>query len=136
MANALYGKGKESLLKGEIDLVNAEAKVLLVASSYAVDIDNHQFVSDVGLSNIVNRSDKLDNATVTLGVFDAENETIEDYGNSGFHYLIIYIDSGDDTTSRLLVYIDTATGLPVTSTDNTISITIQWSDLASKIFAL
>jgi len=136
MANALYGKAKESLLSGEVDLSSDAVKFLMVSSDYVVAVDTHEFVSDIGSGNIVARSGELDNKTVTLGVFDADNESVEEYGNSGFEYLILYVDSGSDATSRLLAYIDTADGLPVAATDGVASIAIQWSNEASKIFAL
>lgn len=136
MANALYGKAKESLLSGEVDLTSNTVKFLMVSSDYVVAIDTHEFVSDIGSGNIVARSGELDNKTVTLGVFDADNETVEEYGNSGFEYVILYADSGNDATSRLLAYIDTADGLPVAATNGTASVAIQWSNAASKIFAL
>jgi len=136
MANALYNKAKESFLKSEINLLNDAVKVLLVNSGYIVDLDSHQYVSDVGAANIVARSDGIDNKSVTLGTFDAENETIEDYGSSGFSYLILYTDSGSDQTSELVAYIDTASGLPVAPTSSTVSIAVEWSNEISKIFTL
>jgi len=136
MSNILYSLAKESLLKGEINLVNDDVKVLFVKNSYTLNADIHQFVADIGNENIAARSTVLDGKSVTLGTFDAENETVENYGTSGFSYIIIYVDTGDDSTSPLLAYIDTATGLPVQSTSSEVSITIQWSDLSSKIFTL
>jgi len=136
MSNILYSLAKESLLKGEINLVNDDLKVLFVKNSYTLNADIHQFVADIGNENIAARSTVLDGKSVTLGTFDAENETVENYGTSGFSYIIIYVDTGDDSTSPLLAYIDTATGLPVQSTSSEVSITIQWSDLSSKIFTL
>ena len=136
MSNILYSLAKESLLKGEINLVNNDVKVLLVKNSYTLNADTHQFVADIGNENIAARSTVLDGKSVTLGTFDAENETVENYGTSGFSYIIIYVDTGDDSTSLLLAYIDTAIGLPVQSTSSEVSITIQWSDLSNKIFTL
>jgi hypothetical protein len=136
MANLLYPSMKEDFLNGTINLLSVSLRVALVRDGYVVDASSDQFVSDVGSANIAARSDVLENITITDGVLDAENETIVEYGNSGFSYLIIYEDTGNDSTSRLIAYIDTADGLPVNSTAETISITIQWSDLITKIFSL
>lgn len=136
MANAIYKKAKESFLKSEIDLIDDVVKLLFVSSDYVVDIDSHQYVSDIGSENIVARSEALDSKTVTLGTFDADNETVEDYGTSGFSYVILYADSGSDSSSELIAYIDTAQGLPVVATSSTVSIAIEWSNDASKIFTL
>lgn len=136
MANQLYSNAKESFLSGSLNLNAVSIKVALVKSGYIVDIDNHHYVSDIGSSYIAARSESLTSVTTTDGILDAENETIENYGNSGFDYMVIYESTGDDSTSRLIAYIDTADGLPVASTVDSISITIQWSDLITKIFSL
>jgi len=136
MANQLYTSMKEDFLNGSINLSSVSVRVLLVKSSYSVDIDNDRYVSDIGSGNIAGRSNNLDNVTITDGIFDAENETIENYGTEGFSYLVLYESTGDDSTSRLIAYMDTGSGLPVTGTTETISVTIQWSDLLTKIFSL
>jgi len=136
MANQLYKGIKEDFLNGTINLLSVNLRVALVKNGYSIDIDNDQYVSDVGSENIAARSNILEKISITDGILDAENETIENYGTSGFDYLIIYESTGDDSTSRLIAYIDTGDGLPVASTSETISITIQWSDLVTKIFSL
>lgn len=136
MANQLYKGIKEDFLNGTINLLSVNLRVALVKNGYSIDVDNDQYVSDVGSENIAARSNILENISITDGILDAENETIENYGTSGFDYLIIYESTGDDSTSRLIAYIDTGDGLPVASTSETISITIQWSDLVTKIFSL
>ena len=136
MANALYNSAKEYFITGGMDVSNGNVKVLLVKSTYSVDLVNHEFVSDIGSSNIAARSDQLDNTTVTDGVFDASNETVESIGLDGFDYVILYSDTGDDSTSKLIAYIDTGEGLPVSSNSTSIDITIKWSDEPSRIFSL
>lgn len=136
MANQLYKNIKEDFLSGSINLTTISIKVALVKSGYVMDIDNDQYLSDIGSSNIAATSDVLTSISITDGVFDAENETVAEYGTEGFDYLVIFEDTGTSNTSRLIAYIDTGDGLPVNSSNGTISITIQWSDLVSKIFAL
>jgi len=136
VANQLYKNIKEDFLSGSINLTTISIKVALVKSGYVMDIDNDQYLSDIGSSNIAATSDVLTSISITDGVFDAENETVAEYGTEGFDYLVIFEDTGTSNTSRLIAYIDTGDGLPVNSSNGTISITIQWSDLVSKIFAL
>lgn len=136
MANALYAKAKEALLEGLLDLTDNNIKVALVKNTYSVNLNSHEFLSDISGSAIVATSNVLTGKSTSLGIFDAENITIEDYGNSGFAYLIIYRDTGTAATSRLIAYIDTATGLPVSATADVISITINWSNDTYKIFGL
>jgi len=136
VANQLYKNIKEDFLSGSINLTTISVKVALVKSGYVIDIDNDQYLSDIGSSNIAATSNALTSITIADGVFDAENETVEEYGTEGFDYLVIFEDTGTSNTSRLIAYIDTGDGLPVNSSNDAISITIQWSDLVSKIFAL
>jgi len=136
MANQLYSNIKEDFLNGTINLLSSDIRILLVKSGYSLDVSTDQYVSDIGSANIAGRSGSLDSVTISGGVLDAENETIEDYGTEGFDYLVMYESTGDDTTSRLIAYFDTAAGLPVAGTSGSISITIQWSDLITKIFSL
>lgn len=136
MANALYTKAKEAFLEGLLDLTDDTLKVCLVKNTYTVNLDSHQYLSDIGVSNIAATSPAISGKTTTNGIFDAENITIEDYGTSGFHYLVLFKDTSVASTSTLIAYIDTAEGLPVSSSASTISITINWSNAITKIFTL
>jgi len=136
MSNQLYTSMKEDFLAGGINLSSASIRVALVKAGYTVDIDNDRYVSDIGTANIAGRSGNLDKVSITDGIFDAENETIEDYGTEGFSYMVMYEHTGNDATSRLIAYLDTGIGLPVASTTESISVTIKWSDLLTKIFSL
>lgn len=136
MSNALYTKAKEALLEGLLDLTDDTLKICLVKSTYTVNLSDHQYLSDIGSSNIAATSTSLLGKTTSNGIFDAENLTIEDYGTSGFNYLVLFKDTGVASTSRLIAYIDTADGLPVSSSSSTISITINWSNAINKIFTL
>lgn len=136
MANALYAKAKQALLEGLLDLTDNTIKVILVKNTYFVDINSHEFLSDISEAHITGTAVTLSTKTTTNGIFDADNALFENYGNSGFSYLIIYKDTGTRATSRLIAYIDTATGLPVASTTDPISVTINWSNDTYKIFGL
>ena len=49
--------------------------------------------------------------------------------------LVIFNDTGTDTTSRLVAWFDTATGLPTSGTSVT-SVTVTWDNGSNKIFSL
>jgi len=136
MANALYRKAKEGLLEGVFDLTDNNIKVALVKNTYSVNIDTHEHLSDIAESAVAATTGLLTDKTTSSGIFDADNITVENYGTSGFSYLVLYKDTGNRSTSKLLAYIDTATGLPVSSTVDPISITISWSNEQYKIFSL
>jgi hypothetical protein len=58
------------------------------------------------------------------------------YDGSAFESLILYKDTQNDSTSRLLAYIDTATGIPFSGINATANITISWSNDSNKIISL
>jgi len=136
MANSLYAKGKEGLLEGLFDLTDNNIKIALVKNTYTVNLSTHEFLSSISEDSVAATTSLLAGKTTASGVFDADNITVEDYGTSGFAYLVLYKDTGVRSTSRLLAYIDTATGLPVAATASPISITINWSNEQYKIFSL
>lgn len=134
MANALYDGGREGILDGSIAMSTATIKALLATSSYTPNLGTHRNVSDVGSGNIVVRSVAFTSKTYTAGVFDSADVTYPAVTGSTAAYIILYADTGTDSTSRLIGLIDTATGLPVTPNGGDINIT--WDNGANKIFKL
>jgi|GEM_PF-1777482 len=137
MSNFIYGKTKESLLKGEINLSVIEIKILIINNSlYTPNQNVDQYVSDIPAGSIKKRSNALENVTVTLGVVDASDLIIGDYDGSAFNAVIGYQSSATDETSRLIFYVDTATGLPFTGSNSSSPITIVWENGPNKIISL
>jgi len=133
MANKLYPKGKEHLLAKDIDMADDTIKVVLVDVADYTYSDNHNALNDIPSAARVATA-TLASKTITNGVFDAANVTFLAVTGDPSEALVIYMDSGVESTSYLIAYIDTATGLPVTPNGG--DITVTWDDGASKIFAL
>lgn len=135
MANALYGPAKKAFLDGDIDLLSNDIKCVLVdQTGYTVDLTNHDFLNDIPASTRVATSGNLSSKDTTGGVFDAADVTFSSVSGDQFEYVIIYQDTGTETTSRLIAFFDTATGLPTTPGGG--DITITWDSGSNKIFAL
>lgn len=134
MANQWYGKALESFAGGGINWGSDNIKVLLATNGYTPSINTDQFVTDVSSGNIVARSGNLSSKSATLGVLNAANVTFTSVTGSQCPYVIVYKDSGTDSSSPLIVKIDTATGLPVTPNGG--DITVQWDTGSNKIAAL
>jgi hypothetical protein len=142
MANALFNKGREGFLTGEIDWDTAVIKVSLVRG-YTFDA-THQFVSDVtgAGGTLASTSSALASKTTTSGVADAADITFSAVAaNASNHSLLVYQSSAvtggaDVATSaqRLIGWIDTGTNLPVTTNGG--DVTVAWDNGASKIFKL
>lgn len=134
MASAWYPKFKEALLTGASNSnpSTGTVKVVLLSSTYSYSA-SHQYYSD--LTGVVASSTGLTTKSFTSGVFDADDITLTAVTGSAVTQLAVYIDTGTTTTSRLMLFIDTASsGLPVTPNGG--SILIQWDNGSAKIAAL
>lgn len=143
MANALYDLGREGFLSGEIDWDTAVIKAALVRG-YTPNLTTHKFVSDVtgAGGTLVSTSSALTSKTVTAGVGDAADPVFSAVAaGAAIQHLLIFQSSavgggGDVAASaqRVIVLIDTATGLPVTPNGG--DITVVFSSGADRIFRL
>ena len=133
MANALYSKAKESFLNGSINMVANTITIALVDTGVYTYSSSHQFRNEVSNSAVIS-STTLTNKTITNGVFDADDATFSSVTGANCEALLIFQDTGIQTTSRLVAYIDSATGLPILPNGG--DITVAFSSGSSKIFAL
>lgn len=143
MANALYPEAKETLINPTtlgttsataLDLNDDDIKVILVRGyTYSATHEDIDDVTGGGGGTIVATSSNLGSKTVANGTFDAGDVTFSAVSaGAACESLIVYKDTGTTSTSRLIAYIDTATGLPVTPNGG--DITVAWN--GSGIFAL
>lgn len=139
MANAIYNKYKEALLSGSAnsDLTTETVKVSLIDANTEVFTSTDEFYDDITDANCVVATATFTSKTVTDGVFDADNITFSsvDAANSDgdAEALLIWIDTGNTATSRLVAWMDTGiNGLPTTPDGD--DITVTWS--SSGIFKL
>lgn len=133
MANALYPKWKEALIQSSANSsLTGTVKAALVDTGTYTYSAAHEFLTS--LSGVVGTAQAI-GATKTYanGVFDGGDVTFSAATGSAVEALVLYIDTGTPSTSRLVAYIDTgATGLPVTPNGG--DITVTWN--AGGIFAL
>lgn len=141
MASALFAPGREGFLSGEIEWDGSDISASLVRG-YTFN-SAHKFVSEVTaaggtlVSTVV-----LASKTVTNGVADAADAVYTAVAaGAAIGAVVIYQSSAVRSTGavassaqRLICYIDTATGLPVTP--NGQNITVTWDNGTNKIFTL
>jgi len=134
MSNALYDKGRNAFATGDIDWVNDTVNLYLVdTEDYTVDLAAHEFLSAVpAAARVANVA--LAGKTAVAGVCDANDAILSSVTGDVSEALVLVKDTGNETTSRLIAYIDSATGLPVTPNGG--DITITWDNGANKIFKL
>jgi hypothetical protein len=114
MADTLYTTGRQGILDGSISVSTANVKCLLANSNYHPNPATDNFVSTIGNPSIVARSGNFTGKSVTGGVFSADHVIFPALSGQAVFYIVIYVDTGTDTTSRLIVFFDTALGVPFT----------------------
>lgn len=135
MTNVLYASAKESFLTGAINMSSDTIKAQLVdAADYTVNAATDNALDDVPSGARVGTAVALSSKSVTGGVFDAADLTFTSVTGDPSEALVIYKDTGTESTSLLIAYIDSATGLPVTPNGGNIN--VAWDNGANKIFKL
>jgi hypothetical protein len=139
MANALYDKARESFLSQSpvLDWDTDNLKVTLVKSTYTPTLATDQYYNPVLTASTYNNGDSanLGTKTVAAGVADAADTSLTATSAVACNAIVIWKDTGTPTTSPLIAYIDTATGLPVTPAAGG-TVNIVWDNGANKIFKL
>lgn len=135
MANALYDKGREGFLDGNIDWDTNDIRAILIdAADYTVNLATHDNLDDIPAPARVAVSGAFAGKTVTNGVADADDVTFSAVTGDTVEAIVIYKHTGTESTSRLIAYIDTATGLPATPNGN--DIIVRWDSGSNRIFKL
>jgi hypothetical protein len=108
-------------------------KAVLVKNTYTYSA-SHVFYSDLSTHPIGSTSN-LGTKTFTDGVFKAASPSTVTAATTGFtaNAVILYVDTGTTTTSRLIAYLDTMTNLPVATNGGDIS--FAW-DSTNGIFTI
>lgn len=134
MANVLYDPGRDAFLNGDIDYTNDTIKVYLIDTDDYSFSASHQYLSSVAAgARVANAT--LAGKSTSAGIADANDTVLSSVSGDECEALILVKDTGNEATSPLIGYIDTASaGLPVTPNGG--DITITWDNGANKIFKL
>lgn len=140
MADTLYDAGREGFLGGEIDFDTATIKAFLLRG-YTFS-PAHRFLSDVTGAGTIVATVTVTGKTITNGVADCADWTwlAVPTGLACESFVVAQTSAptgGADlapTAQRLIMYIDSATGLPVTP--NTGDIVFQVDNGPNKLFRL
>lgn len=131
--SAPFNKALEQLLSAGINMTTDDIRAMLVLSSYTFNAA-HVFIADIGAVDN-GRSGALAGKSVTDGVFDATDSTLDALASTASNALIIFKHTGSDATARLLWYIDSGVGIPFTP-EAAQTCPIVWDNGANKIFKL
>lgn len=134
MANLWYPKFKEALLKKSIngDLTAADIRAVAVDLADYTYSSAHDFLDDIAAGARVAVSATLTGVTVTAGVLDLDDFAFTSVSGDEFEAVVFYVhDGGADSARRLILIIDTATGLALTPNGLDVNVTINASGLAA-----
>jgi len=135
MANELYDHGREGFLDGSIDWDTDDIRAILIdVADYTVDLATHDNLDDIPGAARVAVSGALSGKTVSNGVADADDVTWSSVTGDESEAIVLYKHTGTESTSRLIAYINSATGLPVTPNGGDIK--VEWDNGSDKIFKL
>lgn len=124
MANAVYEKGFDNLLRGNIDVINNTVGAVLVdLNDYTPNIAADELLSAVPAAARVETVAITGVSTDGQGTMDANDPTFANATGDTAEAVVIY--AGDGTSNRLLLFYDSCPGLPVTP--NTGDILVQIS---------
>ena len=133
MANSLYDKARQRFLEAQINWMTDTIKCMLVdTDAYTPQMGVHEFLSDIPTSARISHPVTLTGKSTTGGAADADDCTFTSVSGPSAEALVVYADSGEESTSPLILYADTATGLPITPNGGDIIVT--WDNGANKIF--
>lgn len=135
MTKALYDKGRNAHLRGEIAFQTDTIKFVLVdTGAYTLDLANHQYLSDIPSGARIAISGALASKTTTAGVADADDPVFTAVSGAVSEALVLFKDTGTPSTSALILYNDEATGLPVTPNGGDITVVLDSG--SSKLYKL
>lgn len=124
--NGIYQSAGQIMLSGGLNWASPAhpwAAALIDTAEYDVNLATHQYLSDIGDAAIVAKAD-LTNPTAVGGVASADPVTIPAVTGNTVSAIVIYQDTGTESTSPLICYLDDMTGLPLNPGGGDIA--LQW----------
>lgn len=140
MPNAVFAEHRDNVIEGiGPNVGTASIKAMFV--DHGTDTPNTAQAGDEFISDILSgaRVPAIASApvlatktfgTIATGVFDAADTVFPALSGASVESLILFEDSGVETTSDLMTFWDTATGLPFTPNGG--DVTVTWN--ASGIY--
>ena len=112
MANTLYDFCRQRFLEAQLNWMTDTIKVLLVdTGAYTPQTAIHQYLADIPISARIAGPVTLTSKTTTGGAADGADVTFTSVTGPSIEAIVIYMDTGTESTSPLIAFIDTATGL-------------------------
>jgi hypothetical protein len=141
MASSLYDSGRQAFLTANHTWGTTAARCHLHDNGTvdASQISTYDNLDDIVSGQLTNgESSNLTYTTATpgnIGIADADDVSLTSVSGNTAEAIVIFKETGVDSTSTLLVYIDTVTpAFPFTPNGG--DVTITWAGAANYIFKL
>lgn len=137
MANTLYNIARKQFLEAQINWDTDDIKCRLIKTSEYSFSATHVNMTDIPGSSRVGSEMTLTTSVTNEGAADANDVTFAavESGHQIGAIIIYKQDSGGtDADTVMIAYLDTATGLPITSNGGDIIVT--WDNGVNRIFRL
>src|SRR5262245_203931 len=106
----MYKNARSKFSRGQLNWLTANVKCALVSAGYSASRD-HVYMSDV--TGVIARSGLVTNKDEDGGICRCDiPEFLALLSGSAVMGMILYVDTGDDTTSQLLYFSDDGVGFP------------------------
>jgi hypothetical protein len=138
--SALYDAGRNAFARGDLlwkAAGGSSVKAILIdAAAYTVDLAVHDNLDDIPAGARIGSAVALTLLDPAAGVCDANDISFTGLvGAPTCEAIALYKDTGVESTSTLVAYIDSATsGLPTPA--GVTQVDVAWSNGANKIFKL
>lgn len=131
----VYAPAIAAIMGAGVDLDSADIRAILVKDTYVAD-PAHEFLSQITAGHRIGSAVALTSeAILSTGAFDAGDVTHTSVAaGSDIAAIVLYVHTGTESTSRLLVYIDAATGLPRPTNGG--NVTVEWDNGTNRIFRI
>ena len=136
MSCFLYPSAKEKFLTGQLDLMSMLIRVVLIDPDFYAESRSHEYLSDIPFPGKIAYSEPLEGKSVKGGVFDADDAIFYNMPCEPGDTLVIYHDTGDDSTSDLIAYMDNLGLLSPPVVPASRRLVISWDDTGPRIFKI
>ena len=133
MPNFVYNGAAEGAWKGEIDWVSDDMRALLIDTTLYTAAVTDGFLDEIPGGAIIASAVALGGKTISGRTLQTTNPitfpTVA-VGND-VTAIVVYLHTGTPSTSRLVLYVDTAFGLPAVR--DGLDVRVSWSTGTNKI---
>ena len=125
MANAIYPLAKKQLLQAGLNLSSLNIKIALVDLDDYTYSASDEFFDD--LAGVIASTSNLSGKTFgDDGSFFSDDPTATGVTGDQLEAIVMYVDTGTPSTSRLIAYFDTGiSGMPLTPDGSDVKITVD-----------